>query len=77
MHGVNLLAPHWKLSCCDAIGIAGYKNIYLFRNKAQYINYKAVNPGLCEKLYVSRVPPGKPSRTTSAGTRTTCWEPLN
>jgi len=30
-----------------------------------------VNPGLCEKMEVSRVPPGKPSRTTSAGTRTT------
>ena len=36
MSGINLLAAYRKLSCCDAIGIAGYTNIYLFRNKAQY-----------------------------------------
>jgi len=29
-----------------------------------------VNPGFCEKMEVTRVPPGRPSRTTS-GTRTT------
>jgi len=34
-----------------------------------------VNPGFCEKIEVSRLPPGRPSRTTS-GTRTTDWEPL-
>jgi len=34
-----------------------------------------VNPGFCEKMEVTRVPPGRPSRTTS-GTRTTGWEPL-
>jgi len=60
MRGINLLAAYRKLSCCDAIGIAGYTNIYLFRNKAQYANQKAVNPGFCEKMEVSRVPPGRP-----------------
>jgi len=52
--------------------------MYLFRSKARYVNYKAVNPGFCEKMDVTRntcVPPGRPSRTTS-GTRTTGWEPL-
>ena len=34
-----------------------------------------MNPGFCEKMEVTRVPPGRPSRTTS-GTRTTGWEPL-
>jgi len=34
-----------------------------------------VNPGFCEEMEVSRVPPRRPSRTTS-GTRTTGWEPL-
>jgi len=34
-----------------------------------------VNPGFCKKMQVARVPPGRPSRTTS-GTRTTGWEPL-
>jgi len=33
-----------------------------------------VNIGFCQKLEVTRVPPGRPSRTTS-GTRTTGWEP--
>jgi len=31
-----------------------------------------VNPGFCEKMQVTRVPSGRPSRTTS-GTRTTGW----
>jgi len=34
-----------------------------------------MNPGFCEKQEVTRVPPERPSRTTS-GTRTTGWEPL-
>jgi len=34
-----------------------------------------VNPGFCEKMEVTRVPPGISSRTTS-GTRTTGWESL-
>jgi len=33
-----------------------------------------VNPGFCEKMEVTRVPLGRPSRTTS-GARTTGWEP--
>jgi len=28
-----------------------------------------VNPGFCEKMEITRVPPGRPSRTTG-------WEPL-
>jgi len=75
MRDVNLLTAHRKLSCCNAIGIAGYKNIYSFRNKAQYVNYEAVNPGLCEKMEACRVPPERTSCTTS-GTRTTGWELL-
>ena len=47
---------------------------YLFPNKAQYVNSKAVKPGFCVKMEVTRVPPGRPSRTTT-GTRTTGWEP--
>jgi len=40
-----------------------------------------VNPGFCENMEVTRVPPGIPSRTTSGtratrGTRTTGWEPV-
>jgi len=54
---------------------SGFRKIYLFRNKALYGNYKAVDPGFCEKMEVTRVPPGRPSRTTG-GTRTTGWEPL-
>jgi len=34
-----------------------------------------MNPGFCEKMEVTRVPPGRPSCTTS-GTRITGWEPL-
>jgi len=34
-----------------------------------------VNPGFCDEMEVTRVLPGRPSRTTS-GTRTTGWEPL-
>jgi len=34
-----------------------------------------VNAGFCDKVEVTRLPPGRPSRTTS-GTRTTGWEPL-
>jgi len=34
-----------------------------------------VNPCFCEKREVTRVPTGRPSRTTS-GTRTTGWESL-
>jgi len=34
-----------------------------------------VNPSFCENMEVTRVPPGRPSRTTS-GTRATGWEPL-
>jgi len=34
-----------------------------------------VNPGFCEKMEVTRVPRGRPSRTT-IGTRITGWEPL-
>jgi len=34
-----------------------------------------VNPGFCEKMEVTRVLPGWPSRTTS-GTCTTGWESL-
>jgi len=34
-----------------------------------------VNTGFCETMEVTRVPPGRSSRTTS-GTRTTGWEPL-
>jgi len=49
--------------------------MYLFRNKTRYVNWKAVNPGFREKMEVTRVPPGRPLRTTS-GTRTTGWEPL-
>jgi len=49
MRGVNLLTVHRKSLCCDTTGIAGYRKIYLFRNKAQYVNQKAVNPGFCEK----------------------------
>jgi len=42
---------------------------YLFRNYARYLNWKSVNPGFCEKMEVTRVPPGGSSRTTG-------WEPL-
>jgi len=34
-----------------------------------------MTPGFCEKQEVSRVPPERPSRTTS-GTGTTGWESL-
>ena len=34
-----------------------------------------MNPGFCEKMELTHVPPGRPSRTTT-GTRTTGWEPL-
>jgi len=29
---------------------SGYRKLYLFRNKAQYVNKKAVNPGFCDKM---------------------------
>ena len=35
-----------------------------FRNKARHVIEKAVNPGFCQKIEVTRVPPGRPSRTT-------------
>ena len=41
------------------------QEIYLFRNKVQYVNSKAVKPGFCVKMEVTRVPPGRPSRTIS------------
>jgi len=34
-----------------------------------------VTPSFCEKMEVTRVPPGRPSPAPS-GTRTTGWEPL-
>ena len=57
MRGVNLLPAHGKTHCYGTIRIAGYRKIYLFEHKAQYVNYKAVNPGFCEKIEVTRVPP--------------------
>jgi len=38
------------------------------QNKNRNVNYKAVNPGFCEKMKVTNIPPGRPSHTTS-GTR--------
>jgi len=35
----------------------------------RYVILKAVNQGFCCKMEVTRVPPGRPSRTTT-------WEPL-
>jgi len=35
---------------------SSYRKIYLFRNKARYVNWKAMNPGFCEKMKVTRVP---------------------
>jgi len=54
---------------------SGYRKIYLFRNNDRYVKWKAVNPCFCGKMEVTRVPPERPSRTTS-GTRTAGWEPL-
>jgi len=34
--------------------------MYLFRNKARYVDWKTVNVGFCEKMEVTRVPPGRP-----------------
>ena len=45
------------------------------RNKARYVNKKAANLGFCEKMEITRVPPGRHSRINS-GTRTTVWERL-
>jgi len=39
--------------------------MYLFRNKARYVDWKTVNVGFCEKMEVTRVTPGRPWRTTS------------
>jgi len=50
------------------------ENVFI-RNKARYVNWKAVDSGFCEKMEVTRVPPGRPSCITS-GTHTTGWEPL-
>jgi len=72
MRGVNLLS---KVIMLRYNRKEGCRKIYLFRNKAQYINLKAVNPGFCAKIEVTRIPPGRPSGTTS-GTRTTGWELL-
>jgi len=74
MRGINLLTAHRKSWSYEIKGIADYRKIYLFRNKAWYVN-KAVNPGFCEKMEVTRVPPGRSSRTTS-GTHATGWESL-
>jgi len=35
---------------------SGCRKINLFRNKAFYVNQKAVNPGFCEKMEDLRVP---------------------
>jgi len=56
--------------------------MYLFRNKVQYVNSKAVKPAFYEKMEVTRVPPGRPLRTTlyfcfcKAEVPTTGWELL-
>jgi len=52
------------------MGIAGYRNIYL-ETKPRKLWIQV----FVKKMEVARVPPGRPSRTTS-GTRTTGWEPL-
>jgi len=69
MHGVNLLTAQRKSYCYETIGIAGYRKIHVFGNKTRYVNQEAVNPGVCEKLEVTRATPGRLSRTTD-------WETL-
>jgi len=53
MRGINFLPTHRKSQCCDTIGIASYRIIYLFRNKARHVNWKAANPGFCEQMEVT------------------------
>ena len=36
-----------------------------------------MKPGFCVKVEVTRVPPGRPSHTTSGTRSTTGWEPLH
>jgi len=50
--------------------------MYSFRNKARHVNSKAVHIQVfVKKMEITRVLPGRPSRTTSS-TCTTDWEPM-
>ena len=53
-----------KVIRCDTIEIADKRKIYLFKNKAKCVKYKTANPGFCEKMEATHIPPERPLRTT-------------